>query len=95
MPLTVARALPDLPVLSKARVVSGTGVLDRTIRWTHIIDHPDEVPWVQEGHLLRSTAFSLMLHPEEQAGLIHSQNDKHLAGMMVNIGRTMLEILHG
>ena len=92
MPLTLSQALQTIPILSKARVVAGSRGLDRTIRWTHIIDHPDVVPWVQEGHLLLTTAFSLMLHPEEQVGLIRSLNEKHLAGMMVNIGRYMLEI---
>ncbi|MBI4731437.1 MAG: PucR family transcriptional regulator ligand-binding domain-containing protein [Chloroflexi bacterium] len=92
MTLTVAQALRELPVLSKARVVAGSTGLDRTIRWTHIIDHPDVVPWVQDGHLLLTTAFALMLHPEEQAGLVRSLNEKRLAGMMVNVGRYMLEI---
>jgi purine catabolism regulator len=92
MPLTVAQALRELPVLSKARVVAGSAGLDRAIRWTHIIDHPDVVPWAREGHLLLTTAFALMLHPEEQAGLIRSLNEKHLAGLLVNIGRYMLEI---
>ncbi len=92
MPLTLSQALKTIPVLSKARVVAGSQGLERTIRWTHIIDHPDVVPWVQEGHLLLTTAFSLMLHPEEQTALIRSLNDKHLAGMMVNVGRYMLEI---
>lgn len=92
MPLTLSQALQTIPVLSKAKVVAGSKGLDRNIRWTHIIDHPDVVPWVQEGHLLLTTAFSLMLHPEEQVNLIQSLNEKHLAGMMVNIGRYMLEI---
>ena len=92
MPLTVSRALRELPVLSKARVVAGSVGLDRTIRWTHIIDHPDVIPWVQEDQLLLTTAFAIMIHPEEQAKLILSLNKKHLAGMMINIGRYMLEI---
>jgi purine catabolism regulator len=92
MPLTIAQALREIPILSKAKVVAGYSGLNRVIRWTHIIDHPDVVPWVQEGHLLLTTAFSLKLHPEEQATLIHSLNDKHLAGILVNIGRYMLEI---
>lgn len=92
MPITLSQALKTIPVLSKANVVAGSRGLDRTIRWTHIIDHPDVVPWVKEGHLLLTTAFSLMLHPEEQVGLIRSLNEKRLAGMMVNIGRYMLEI---
>ena len=32
------------------------------------------VPWVREGHLLMTTAFALMLHPEEQAGLIRQRH---------------------
>ena len=92
MPLTVAQALNELPVLSKARVVAGLSGLDRIIRWTHIIDHPDVIPWVQEGHLLMTTAFSLKLHPEERAGFVRSLDDKLLAGLMVNIGRYILEI---
>jgi len=95
MSLTVAQALNELPVLSKARVVAGSSGLGRTIRWTHIIDHPDVVPWVKEGHLLLTTAFAIMLHPEEQPDLIHSLNEKRLAGMMVNIGRYMREIPTG
>jgi purine catabolism regulator len=87
--------LSELPVLSKAQVVAGSRGLDRTIRWTHIIDHPDVIPWVQEGHLLLTTAFAIMLHPEEQFGLIHALNEKRLAGMMVNIGRYMQEIPAG
>ena len=70
MAITIAQALNELPVLSKATVVAGFAGLDRTIRWTHIIDHPDVVPWVKEGHLLLTTAFALMLHPEKQVGLI-------------------------
>ncbi len=92
MSLTVAQALRELPILSSAQVVAGSSGLERAIRWTHIIDHPDATPWVQEGHLLLTTAFAWMLHPEEQAGLIHSLNEKQLAGLVVNIGRYMSEI---
>ena len=35
MTLTVAQALRELPVLSKAVVVAGSSGLDRTIRWTN------------------------------------------------------------
>jgi purine catabolism regulator len=92
MTLTIAQALHELPILSKAQVVAGAGGVERTIRWTHIIDHPDVVPWVQEGHLLLTTAFAIMLHPELQADLIRALDEKHLAGMLINIGRYMLEI---
>jgi purine catabolism regulator len=92
MTLTIAQALHELPILSKAQVVAGASGVERTIRWTHIIDHPDVVPWVQEGHLLLTTAFAIMLHPELQADLVRALDEKRLAGMIINIGRYMLEI---
>ena len=92
MPLTIEQALHEIPVLTTAEVVAGHCGLDRVIRWTHIVDHPDVVPWVREGNLLLTTAFSLMLHPEIQEELIPSLVGKGLAGMMVNVGRYMGEI---
>ncbi|RPI24223.1 MAG: PucR family transcriptional regulator, partial [Chloroflexota bacterium] len=52
MPLTIEQALNEIPVLKMARVVAGSNNLVHAIRWTHIIDHPDVIPWVQEGYLL-------------------------------------------
>lgn len=95
MPLTLAQALQELPVLSEAKVVAGSGGLDRIVRWTHIVDHPDVVPWVHEGYLLLTTAFALMLNPKSQLDLIPLLAEKKLAGMMVNVGRYMGEIPEG
>lgn len=92
MPLTIEQALKELPILSTAKVVAGEQNLDHVIRWTHIIDHPDIVPWVQEDYLLLTTAFSLMLNPDSQNDLIPHLVEKKLAGMMVNVGRYMGEI---
>jgi hypothetical protein len=38
--MTIARALSQIPVLSKSFVVAGARALDCTIRWTHSIAHP-------------------------------------------------------
>lgn len=92
MPLTIAQALKDIPALQTAKVVAGEQNLDQPIRWTHIIDHPDILPFVQEGHLLLTTAFALMINPESQSALIASLAEKKLCGMMVNVGRYMGEI---
>ncbi len=92
MPLTIEQALKEIPVLSAARVMAGEQNLGQIIRWTHIIDHPDVVPWVQEGYLLLTTAFALMLNPDSQVDLIPRLAEKKLAGMMVNVGRYMGEI---
>lgn len=95
MPLTIERALKEIPVLRAAKVVAGEQNLNQVIRWTHIIDHPEIVPWVQEGYLLLTTAFALMLDPESQKDLIPRLAEKKLAGMIVNIGRYMGEIPAG
>src|SRR4030067_3572325 len=95
MPLTIERALKEIPVLKSAKVVAGGQNLNNIIRWTHIIDHPDVLPWVQEGYLLLTTAFSLMLTPEAQKDLIPHLAEKKLTGMMINVGRYMGEIPAG
>jgi len=95
MPLTIEQALKEIPVLKSAKVVAGGQNLNNIIRWTHIIDHPDVLPWVQEGYLLLTTAFSLMLMPEAQEDLIPHLAEKKLTGMMINIGRYMGEIPAG
>ena len=95
MPMTIEQALNELPILKSARVVAGGQNLKNIIRWTHIIDHPDVLPWVQEGYLLLTTAFSLMLTPDEQKDLIPHLAEKKLTGMMINVGRYMGEIPEG
>jgi PucR family transcriptional regulator, purine catabolism regulatory protein len=92
MPLSIAQALSEIPVLKSAKVVAGGEKLDNIIIWTHIVDHPDVLPWVQEGYLLLTTAFSLMLMPEVQKNLIPHLAEKKLTGMMINIGMYMGEI---
>lgn len=95
MPLTIEQALNTIPVLKSAKVVAGGQNLNNIIRWTHIIDHPDVLPWVQEGYLLLTTAFSMMLLPEAQKDLIPHLAEKKLTGMMINVGRYMGEIPAG
>ncbi len=92
MPLTLSQALKELPVLAKAKVVAGSGGLDRVVRWTHIIDHPDILPYVHEGYLLLTTAFALTINPASQVNLIPRLDEKKLAGLMVNVGPYMDDI---
>jgi purine catabolism regulator len=92
MPLTVAQAIQELPVLASAQVIAGHGGLSRVIRWTHIVDHPDVIPWVREGNLLLTTAFALKDSPQSQSELIPILADKGLAGMIVSIGRYIRQV---
>ncbi len=92
MSLTVEQALKDLPVFSPALLVAGAAGTNRVIRWTHIIDNPDVLPWVQEGHLLVTTAFALKENPASMDGLIPRLVEKHLAGMVISAGRYITDI---
>ena len=46
-------------VLGKAHVVAGERGLSNEIRWAHIVDMPEIVPWVRPGQLLLTTGYSL------------------------------------
>ncbi len=87
MPLTIRKALAELDVLSKAKVVAGQEGLDRVIRWVHVVDIPDIAPWVRGGDLLLTTAFAIKDNPEAQLELIPSLVEKGLTGMLVAVGR--------
>ena len=87
MPLTLAEALHALPVLSTAQVVAGRKGLQRTIRWTHIVDQPEVFSWVREGDLLVTTAFALKDNLESELVMVSQMAKKGLAGMLVSIGR--------
>jgi PucR family transcriptional regulator, purine catabolism regulatory protein len=87
MTINISEALKELPILSTAKVVAGLNSLNREIRWTHIVDNPDVLPWVREGDLLLTTAFSLRDQPEVHRQLIKSLVEKNISGMIISIGR--------
>lgn len=92
MPLTLQTALDTLPIFATASVIAGYGGLGREIRWTHIVDNPDILPWVREGDLLLTTAFAIKDHPETAQELVANLQSKGLAGMVVAVGRYVLQI---
>jgi PucR family transcriptional regulator, purine catabolism regulatory protein len=47
-----------LPSLKQARVVAGMNGLGREIRWVHIVDLPDPLPWISSGDFLLTTGFA-------------------------------------
>jgi PucR family transcriptional regulator, purine catabolism regulatory protein len=86
MQLTIETALNEIAILARADVVAGSGGLNRALHWTHIVELPDVMPWVREGDLLLTTAYSLKDDPEAQARLIPDLASKGLAGMVVALG---------
>jgi len=92
VPLTVAGALKEIEVLSRARVVAGHGGLNRRIQWAHVVDIPDVANWVREGDLLLTTAYALKDNQPAQLELVPSLVAKGLAGMIVAVGRYFQEL---
>lgn len=77
----------NLTVLRKARVVAGAGGLNREVRWVHIVDMPDVLPWVRPGQLLLTTGYAWPREPEAQQALIRALAGKNLAGLGLAVPR--------
>ncbi len=92
MPLSIAEAIQELPILSSVNVAAGRRGLDHNIRWTHIVDNPDMVPWVGDGILLVTTAFAIKDNPEIKTDLIARLVEKNVSGMMFSFGKYINEI---
>ncbi len=92
MALTIHKALRELPILSTAQLTGGKGGVERVIRWTHIVDNPELIPWVREGDLLMTTAFAIKDNPDQQVELINNLVNKKLAGILIAVGRYVQEI---
>lgn len=82
MAITVSDIL-CLSSLKDASVIAGQAGLDRPVRWIHIMDSPDIIPWVQESDLLLTAAYALSNQPEIAHGLIDGLAAKNLAGMIL------------
>jgi purine catabolism regulator len=89
-PVTVREALA-LESLHSARVVAGASGLDRQVRWTHVIDMPDPVPWVSPGQVLLTTGLSWPKDPAEQRSQIRQLHENGLAAMLLAVGRFLSE----
>jgi purine catabolism regulator len=84
--MTIREAL-RLESLGTARVVAGEAGLDRLVRWTHVVDLPDLVPWVRAGQLLLTTGLSWPKADAEQRSQIRQLADKNLAAVMLAVPR--------
>ncbi len=85
---TVAQVL-DLDAMRRGRprVVAGAAGLGRTVRWTHVAEHPDIAHLLRGGELLLSTGLAF---PEDAAGLAGFADelaDADVAGLVVELGR--------
>ncbi|HLI95403.1 MAG TPA: PucR family transcriptional regulator ligand-binding domain-containing protein [Candidatus Baltobacteraceae bacterium] len=56
-----------LPSLSGAQVAAGGAGLEREVLWSHVVDMPDALPWVQPGFMLLVSGYSWPKEAEEEA----------------------------
>lgn len=91
MGLTVREAL-QLEVMRPVRVVAGHAGLDREIRWVHIIDIPEIIPWVRGGELLLTTGYGWPSDDEERQRTVRELNAKGLAAILFEPSKFLQEI---
>lgn len=82
--MRVSQAL-DLAVLGDAEVVAGRGGVDREVRWAHVVDIPDPLPWVSAGQLLLTTGFAWPGAAEDQRRLVRDLVGRGLAGVALAV----------
>ncbi|WP_151734394.1 PucR family transcriptional regulator ['Paenibacillus yunnanensis' Narsing Rao et al. 2020] len=86
------RELLQLPVLSKAKVISGAQGLDRIVRFVDIMEVPDLQGWISEGVMLLTTAYSIRHDPSLLTELIYTLNGLGAAALAIKPARFLKEI---
>ncbi len=74
-------------ILHKTRVVAGQNGLNREIRWVHIVDMPDILPWVRPGQLLLTTGYAWPRDEAEQRALVRALAERELAAIGLAVPR--------
>jgi PucR family transcriptional regulator, purine catabolism regulatory protein len=82
---TVADAL-TVPAMKHASLVAGETGLQNVVRWVHILDIPDVVPWVSPGDLVLTSCYQFSVRAETVNGLVPRLADKRVAGMVLGLG---------
>ncbi|MBP2638743.1 MAG: transcriptional regulator, CdaR [Firmicutes bacterium] len=80
------RDILGLPGLSEMKVVAGATGLDRVLHWTHHVDLPDVVNWVQGGELLFTTGIGIRDHLEQLPQIVRECYMRNVAGLVINVG---------
>lgn len=75
----------DLAVLGDAEVVAGRAGMEREVRWAHVVDIPDPMPWVSAGQLLLTTGFAWPAAPDDQRRLVRDLVGRGLAGVALAV----------
>ena len=90
--LTLAEVL-ELPVVRRGlpEVVAGAGLLDRELRWAHVIEMPDPDDLLKGGELVLTTGLGAGTRAEGQRAWIASVLGQGAAAVAVELGTTWRE----
>ncbi|GHO81485.1 transcriptional regulator [Ktedonobacter sp. SOSP1-85] len=75
----------SLPVLEGTRVVAGESGLERDVRWVHITDLPDFLPWVRPGQLLLTTGYAWPREEADERAIVRALAEHGLAGVCLAV----------
>jgi purine catabolism regulator len=74
-----------LEALRDARVVAGRRRLESDVRWAHVVEIPDPLPWVREGQLLLTTGYGWPRTASEQRRLLKGLVEHGLAAIALAV----------
>src|SRR5438067_9693375 len=89
--LTIADAL-TVPAMRHAELLAGETGLQNQVRWVHILDIPDVVPWVSPGDLVLTSGYQFLVRPETVEELVPRLADKRVAGMIMGVGVYLMTV---
>src|SRR5690348_5028579 len=92
--LTLAEVL-ELPVVRRGlpEIVGGDGLLDRELRWAHVIEMPEPDDLLKGGELVLTTGLGAGTRTEGQRAWIDSVLSQGAAAVAVELGTTWREQL--
>jgi PucR family transcriptional regulator, purine catabolism regulatory protein len=74
-----------LEALRDARVVAGQRRLESDVRWAHVVEIPDPLPWVREGQLLLTAGYGWPRAASEQRRLLKGLVEHGLAAIALAV----------
>ena len=65
-------------------LVAGDGGLDRPVRWAHVCELEDPVPWLEGWELVMTTGMGVPADPERQRVYIERMAGAQIAGLAIS-----------
>ncbi len=92
MQLTLREILNDTPLFKDAVCVAGHNGLNHEVKWTHIINDTDTIPWVRKNDLLITNGQGFFQDQAAQQKVLNDIIQAGLAGIIISVGKYFQEI---